>query len=664
MPALYRTSVGAMGAASPLEILGHLSAGLTREGFDVNRATAESWLDEVARLCRAFARLCSARPVAADWPILLEYVIPMIGERIDCVLLSPAAIFVIEFKAGASATAGGALRQAQSYSLNLTDFHEESRGRLVVPLALGQFRTSVEFDPAAPARGATVTEDGLSAVVLGVVDRDLSAGESAAVNFQSWERSRYFPVPTIIEAVSNIYRNNKIEEIAHSRAGIENLTATQDCIVSEVRRAKAHGKKILLILTGVPGAGKTLAGLNAVQAVQDVLDPSSEHASFMSGNGPLVAVLQEELRRSGRDRGVGTARSVKARVRDVHRFVRDSSEDAKPPSDLLIVFDEAQRAWTAERNFKKFGRNVSEPETILEIMSRHPRWAVVVALVGGGQEIHGGEAGLAAWGDAMSRFPDWEVVTSPEAIHGGDSVAGSRLFRATPPATVQISERAELHLSIPKRSIDSENTARWVNAVLSSKPADAAEIASRGLPITLTRSLATARSLLYREIEKGRRGGLIASSGAERLRADGVEPPTFTFLGGIDYKRWFLDPFGDHRSSNQLEVALSEFEMQGLEIDCAGLLWGGDLVWNGTALEPRRLKGDEWQTCGGTGDPQVAADDPSTRVLNKYRVLLTRFRKSMVIYVPLGSYRDRTARPAVFDGVYRYLRACGLSEAL
>jgi hypothetical protein len=296
---------------------------------------------------------------------------------------------------------------------------------------------------------------------------------------------------------------------------------------------------------------------------------------------------------------------------------------------------------------------------VLDIMGRHEGWAVIVALVGGGQEIHGGEAGLAAWGDAIAKHPGWEVTTSPEAVLGGPSVAGSRLFRESYPAT-RIEQAQALHLSVSKRSYETEVTAPWVNAVLEGRVNDANTLAAKGLPIYITRDINVARSWLHANAKGDRRAGLIASSGAARLRADGVETPTFDFLGGIDYVKWFLEPAGDHRSSNQLEVALSEFEMQGLEIDLAGLLWGGDLVFPEGQPVARTLKGRKWCLVSGTGDPQASADDPFTRIQNKYRVLLTRFRKAMVIFVPTGSADDATRVPADFDSVYQYLLSCGV----
>lgn len=199
-----------------------------------------------------------------------------------------------------------------------------------------------------------------------------------------------------------------------------------------------------------------------------------------------------------------------------------------------------------------------------------------------------------------------------------------------------------------------------MNAVLDGRADEAHALAARGLPIHMTRDLQVARSWLWAEAKGNRRAGLIASSGAARLRADGVEAPTFNFLKVIDYVKWFLEPVGDHRSSNQLEVALSEFEMQGLEIDVAGLLWGGDLIFPEGRVVARSLRGRRWCPVNGVGDPQASADDPRTRIQNKYRVLLTRFRKGMVVFVPMGSADDPTRAPADFDSVYEYLLRCGV----
>ncbi len=659
MPALYVDHLQGFVESDAEQLLGRLTVRLAEEGFPSTTDNTFAWVQEIAELQAAFRRLIELMPRSENWRILLEYVLPVVGKRVDCLLLANDIIYVIEYKGGSSSSARAALRQAQDYALNLADFHEASRNRAIVPIAVGAFGAPILFQLNSTLQGAAVGAVDLPCAI--VLSYTGCSAKSTAIDHEMWEHSRYFPVPGIIQAASAIFKNHDVKDLAHSRAGADNLEITQKAVTSAVLDARQRGAKKLVVITGVPGAGKTLAGLNAVQRVIQELNLESEQAAFLSGNGPLVAVLQEALKRSiaSGDRRAG--RALRARVREIHRFGRDTYKDNRPPADRLIVFDEAQRAWTAARNKKKFGLNISEPELLLEIMGRHTGWAVIVALVGGGQEIHGGEAGLAAWGDAIANNIAWEVVTSPEAVLGGPSVAGSRLFRGESPDGANITRVPALHLSVSKRSYETEVTAGWVNAALDGRPEEAAALANCGdLPIYLTRDLATARAWLRSNTQGHRRAGLVASSGAVRLRADGVEAPTFDFLGGIDYVRWFLEPAGDYRSSNQLEVALSEFELQGLELDYVGLLWGGDLVFPNGSVIARKIRGTEWCRVSGIGDPQASADDPRTRIQNKYRVLLTRFRKAMVIFVPKGSPDDPTRAEADFNGVADYLIGCGV----
>lgn len=660
MAALYSSSIASFLNDNPSKLLGILTEGLAKNEFDTSKLTAFSWLAEIDSLQKALHNLVAALPSSGSWQLFMEYIIPIVRQRVDCVLIAEDLIYVIEYKAGETTAARSALKQAQEYALNLMDFHEESRGRVIVPIAFGNFKNHIPLDVLGMAqRGSSCFSGALSKTIEAA--HNAWAGRQSKIDHAKWNISRYFPVPTIIEAASAVYHNHDVQDLANSRSGQENLKATQDAILEAVRDAMARGTKKLVVVTGVPGAGKTLAGLEAVQRMQRLLDLNSQQASFLSGNGPLVNVLQEALKRSVVRRKKGVARSIQSRVREMHRFVRDSYGDARPPADRLIVFDEAQRAWTAAKNKKKFGRDVSEPEMVLEIMGRHDGWSAIVALVGGGQEIHGGEAGLAAWGDALANNENWEVTASPEALHGGPAVAGSRLFRESAPTALIIKENPALHLAISKRSFETEVTAQWVNALLDGRPSECARLAAKGLPIFMARDLRTIRRWLREHQGGNRRTGLVASSGAARLRAEGVEPPTFSFLGGIDYTKWFLEPDGDHRSSNQLEVALSEFELQGLEIDLVGLLWGGDLVFPNDIVIARKFTSTRWAHVDGTGDPQASADDPRTRILNKYRVLLTRFRKGMILFVPRGSHEDPTRKPEDFDGVYDYLSKCGVT---
>ncbi len=658
MSAFYVESLRQFVRTNADEILGRLTKGLADAGLSNTKENVLSWERQIAELQNSLAGLLNASPESSEWQVLLEYVIPVMRKRIDCVLLANDLIYVIEYKGGHSASGASALRQAQEYALSLSDFHEESRSRTVVPIAIGSFKTKIGLNPDLLHEGAVLGPSCLVNVILTI--QRTSGNKGSLLNPDTWNNSRYFPVPSIIEAASAIYHNHNVEDLSRFRAGKDDLDATQNAIVRAVDDAIQRRVKKLLILTGVPGAGKTLAGLNAVHQIVQKLNLRLEQASFLSGNGPLVKVLQEALKRSCGPRRRGAARAVGSRVGEVHRFVADSYQGNRPPADRLVVFDEAQRAWTAAKNDKKFGRNVSEPEMLLEVMGRHEGWAVVVALVGGGQEIHGGEAGLASWGDAIQKHQNWELITSPEALVGGASVAGARLFRDEKIEVCKVEQEPRLHLHTPRRSYESEVTAAWVNAVLEGRKADAAGLANSGMPVTITRELSAARSWLSTHVKSGRRAGLIASSGAARLRAEGVETPTFKFLGGIDYVKWFLEPLGDYRSSNQLEVALSEFEVQGLELDVCALLWGGDLMFPDGQVEARRLTGTKWRPVSGLGDPQLAADDSKTRILNKYRVLLTRFRKAMTIYVPKGSTEDETRRPNDFDSIYRYLVDCGV----
>ena len=658
MPALYIDALPNFVTINVDELLGKLTTGLAREGFDTTPATTFSWLREIRELQRAFRELIQVEPAALKWAVLFEYILPVVGQRIDCVLLANDVIYVIEYKSGSSSSARGALGQAQDYALNLLDFHEGSKDRVAVPIAVGTFSKCISLNISSQHQGAAVDATSLATTIVRC--QAAWAGQGFDLDPKAWDTSRYFPIPTIIEAASAIYRNHDVRNLARSKSGSENLETTQQALEVAVQDAITRQIKKLILVTGVPGAGKTLAGLNAVQSLAQKLNLNLEQAAFLSGNSPLVAVIQTALKRSVGSRKRGVAAAVRSRVREVHRFVRDSFGNHLAPVDRLIVFDEAQRAWTAARNKKKFGRDISEPEMILEIMGRHNGWAVVIALVGGGQEIHSGEAGLAAWGDAILKHSNWEVDASPEALVGGPSVAGSRLFRDGGIADERVRLLSQLHLSVSKRSFTSEVTAAWVNAVLDGRCNEAELLAARGLPVYITRDIEVAREWLRSKAKGRRRCGLVASSGAARLRADGVETPTFQFLRSIDYVKWFLEAPEDHRSSNQLEIALSEFELQGLELDLVGVLWGGDLIFQHTEVVARSLKGRKWCVVRGTKDPQKSADDPRTRIQNKYRVLLTRFRKAMIIYVPVGSNDDSTRGVEDFESVHTYLLSCGV----
>jgi hypothetical protein len=430
--------------------------------------------------------------------------------------------------------------------------------------------------------------------------------------------------------------------------------------VEIIQQAQRQSEKVICFVTGVPGAGKTLAGLNVVH--NPALRREGRPAGvFLSGNGPLVKIVSAAIARDHkrRIRETGGERTVGTFIQNVHVFVREGLEKPdKPAVEKVVVFDEAQRAWNADQNRKKNGIEVSEPETMLSIMDRHQDWAVLVALVGGGQEIHNGEAGLAEWGRTLrEKYPKWKVAVSPKALEHDTSTAGHRLFADGNAGSLAIQKEPSLHLEVNLRSFRARKIAEWVDAALAGDATKAAAVVPdlRDFPFALTRSLATARDWLHKRARGRQRAGLVASSGALRLRADGLELSSGFRQGNRDiYVHWFLAHPPDIRSSNQLEVAASEFECQGLELDWIGLCWGGDFSFDpssgGWAF--RNFSGSRWGNLKNEIDRQY--------LLNTYRVLLTRARRGLLLWIPQGDVSDETRLPDFFDSTADYLIRCGL----
>lgn len=458
-----------------------------------------------------------------------------------------------------------------------------------------------------------------------------------------------------------------------SGADDKELALTTRAILQQVERAKTNQEKIVVFVTGVPGAGKTLVGLNVVQAVRAAPEPArDDQAVMLSGNGPLVKVLRAALKRDARERRPVSPRryldssSVDAFISEMHRFTSDNSARTRAPSEHVVVFDEAQRAWDREkcdeyavRRARRAARagagqervltppRLSEAELVLDILSRHD-WAVLVCLVGPGQEIYRGEGGLDCWKEALQTRRTWKTVASTQflATEAGTALADS------------VTVDPALHLATSRRSLLAQGVTEWVDAVLEGDSAKAASLARSitGFPFGLCRTAEALRQQLRARDIGTPRVGVIASSGALRLRAAGFEPPAYNFTQNVvDPVAWFLNPASDIRSSNQLEVAMSEFESQGLELDVTGVCWGGDLVRSShaTGWQPQRMRGTKWVS--------IAPYSPEGRyIVNKYRVLLTRFRRSCVVMVPEGKPEDRTQQSEAMDAVFFFLQQCGV----
>lgn len=628
--------------ADPEQLVGALSQRLVHAHM-VNHATQLlAWRRQIALLRDALIGL------PGTWRVLLEYPLLRLGRRIDAVLVGEACVLVLEFKVGATSFTTLDRRQVEDYALDLFDFHAESRAHPVVPILVAT--GGVAGTTAWPLiwHGVTTPVLDASGVTLAGLLPEIAMRVPPArqkLDALAWEAAPYRPVPTIVEAATMLYQRHGVAEIAAARADVGNLTLTTEAIRAAVAEAREKGLHLILFVTGIPGAGKTLCGLNAVFGADD-------GAAFLTGNLPLVHVMREALARNARDQGrnISVARhSIKGAIQALMGFLRHYQLRDEPPHEHVIVFDEAQRAWDADYGMRKFELPKSEAAMFLDIMHRHRDWSAVIALVGNGQEINTGEAGLATWGEALTERPYWQVRAPPAVLASADP--RQRLFDVAPDG---LRIDPVLHLNVPVRSIRSAAGSPWVDAVLRGDASLAASIAAKagGVPFLLTRSLTQMRAALRALARGTRRAGLVCSAGARRLRADGVSP-NFPHLDANAVANWFLDRWPDVRASDALELPATEFACQGLELDLVGLCWGNDLIRRSGQSDwlVRSFVGTRWQE--PRGEQNIAFQ------INTYRVLLTRARYETVIWVPAGEAGDITRRPAEFDSIAEFLLRCG-----
>ena len=645
--AYYQAPIHQFRIQSVDEILGQLAAA---HGFALELTQRDAWKVQIELLQGDLRELDHGE-------IFFEFAIPRMGKRADVVLLFNGTVFVLEFKVGASSFDRGAIDQVHDYALDLKNFHKGSHDLPIVPILIATRAPSVapaEVNWADDQVAAPMLSNGKDLVTHLQV---LAPGPTGGIDPAAWISSGYLPTPTIIEAAQALYQNHSVEEIARSDAGAQNLTATTECIRQIVADARAHKKKAICFVTGVPGSGKTLAGLNI--ATESSHQDEERRAVFLSGNRPLVMVLREALARDQVARlkvKKGDAiREVSSFVQNIHHFRDEALRLDAPPPEHIVIFDEAQRAWTRDQASKfmrqKRGQadfNMSEPQFLISVMDRHADWAVIICLVGGGQEINTGEAGLAEWMTALqAHYPDWEVHVS-ERLHDPDY--GLTEHREGLHGSERVAWEPELHLAVSMRSFRAEKLSEFVGHILSNQPEEArrvyAEIKDR-YPIALTRDIDVARKWLRRHARGTERHGLIASSGAYRLRPVGLN-----VRAGIDPANWFLNGPDDVRSAYYLEEVATEFDVQGLELDWAGVCWDADLRYVDGAWSHYAFKGTRWQN--------VNLENRQLYLRNAYRVNLTRARQGMIIFVPQGMEADATHHPSFYDGVFDYLKLCGL----
>ena len=596
----------------------------------------------------------------AEGMIFLEFKIPRMGKRADAVLLFRNVVVVLEFKVGAQRYESSDFSQVEDYALDLKNFHEGSHHLPIVPLLIATDAPSRSFDGLLFADDLVARPVGTNKedfaqfldCILGKVDHE-------DLNWHLWIGSGYRPTPTIIEAAETLYRTHTVEAISRWDAGVKNLRETNASVSAAIEAARLEKHKAICFVTGVPGAGKTLAGMNI--AMRRSEEQKDEHAVFLSGNGPLVEVLREALTRDQlkRERTSRSAAEQKvcSFIQNIHHFRDYYRNNAEEPIEKVVIFDEAQRAWNQQEASKFVRRkhgvmdfNMSEPEFLIQVMDRHTDWCVIVCLVGGGQEINTGEAGISEWMDVLERrFPDWRVYISPQINlpeYGLTSDVAGFLTAS------RVRSQEHLHLAVPMRSFRSEKVSQFIHHVVDNEPEKAKELCEgigSNYPIFLTRELDEAREWLRKRARGTERFGLVASSGALRLRPEGIH-----IKAAINPSNWFLNSRDDVRSSFYLEEVATEFAVQGLELDWVGVCWDGDFRHYAGSWSYRAFRGTKW----------LEVNDSSRRryLKNAYRVLLTRARQGMVLFVPKGDLNDHTRRPAFYDSTYNFLFSCGIPE--
>lgn len=651
--AYYADTIAGFLSRDDFAVLGELAAA---SEFDVDLPQREAWQEEI-RILRIALQAFPAGHV------FLEFVVPRLGKRIDAVVLLHGQLIVLEFKVGANSFARADIDQVWDYALDLKNFHETSHDRSIWPGLVVTGGRGKLLDGAVRVDDKVADPTLMSADRLGEwLGRIAVLYAEEAVPWSEWQQGRYRPTPTIIEAATSLYRRHSVTDIARHDAGAKNLAKTAGAVARIIERSREHRWKSICLVTGVPGAGKTLVGLDVATRFQDA--ERELHSVYLSGNGPLVAILSEALardkvqqeRRNGRTIRKGEARqAVQAFIQAVHHFRDEGLKDPLPPADHVAIFDEAQRAWnlakTADFMQRKKGRPgfaQSEPDFLISCMDRHRDWAVVVCLVGGGQEINTGEAGISEWLAVIQRsYPDWHLHLSSQlsdSEYNAEAAIGALASRPN------VNFDDDLHLAVSMRSFRAEHVSTFVKKVLDLELAEAASLYrqfARRFPVVLTRSVETARGWLRQQARGSERYGIVVSSQALRLKPHAIDVRT-----PVDPVNWFLNDRHDVRSSYYLEDVATEFQVQGLELDWVGVVWDADLRHDDSGWQHHSFVGDRWQN--------IRKTDRQLYLKNAYRVLLTRARQGMAIVVPEGTDKDPTRDPAFYDGTYRYLRSIGI----
>lgn len=679
----YSDKIEAFCTKEPATILGELAG---KAAHDINRKTTNSWNEEIEVVKNAVAGY------AGRGSVFFEYNIPRMGKRVDVILTIDNVVLVLEFKTFEQKSSYEAIIQVWDYALDLKNFHEGSLNRPIIPILVASneknknLQLTLESYEDNVYRPLVCNDTKLNECINNIINTVHCANDN--FNDIQWANSGYEPTPTIIEAAVALYEHHTVADITKHGGDIDKASEQLQKIINKCRK---KNRKAVCFITGVPGAGKTLIGLNTAIDQYN----SGEKAVYLTGNFPLVEVLQEALSRDyvrrekkrveiegGKACSKKEARSkVKAFIQMIHHYrdlyiegtevkngeiipiegyFRSHTDKAYVPTEHVAIFDEAQRAWTKDelQRFMKEKKGISdfpysEPEYLISCMDRRKDWGVVVCLVGNGQSINKGEAGLKEWIESIHRrYSSWDVYMSEHLMSSGEiSDDDMNLIR---PSLISCND---LHLRVSMRSFRSEKVSIFVNQLLNLEKENAKATLKElsNYPIVMTRSLETAKKWLKEHARGSERYGILASSKGERLKAININ-----VRYQPDFVHWFLEDETDIRSSNALEDTLTEFKVQGLEIDWACVAWDADL-----RLNKQHTKWQHYQLRSGTKWQNINKEINQEYQINAYRVLLTRARQGMVIVVPKGDNGvppDETRRPEWYDSIYEYLKDIGIQE--
>ena len=650
--AYYYNSIPSFIKDSSTNIVGQL----VKHAFDVNKEQSNAWENQIVELQR---RLDAC---GMDGDIIFEYDIVRLGKRIDVILLIRHMVFSLEFKNGKDIFTAQDAQQAEDYAIDIKNFHKESEDLYVCPILIATHADRYPKEQSLghyPDKQIFLQRENIETLLPKVSQLCDKYGEDKVIDFEKWFNSPYYPTPTIIAAAIEAYSSHSLTDIAQSEAGQENINLCEQRISEIINYAKKTGKKCVCFVTGVPGAGKTLVGLNIV--AQNLEQGSDNLSVYLSGNGPLVEVLRAALKKSAqatKKYAKNTQVAIEALIQSSYAFKEDNSKHSAPTAEKILIFDEAQRVWNKEKMYKKHEKdpkfNISEPHLLYQIMDRHQDWAVVICLVGLGQDIYDGEVGINEWFRCgIEDFSEWEMFYSPE-IFG--QVEDKNIDKIMIEKCGRCHPVENLHLKTSIRSFRANKQCEFIDALLDNRPQQAKEIYEyifAKYPIYLTRDYKKAKQWVREPVRGSQRSGVLACSSAQRLKPEGIY-----VMKDIDVVNWFLAPSDDLRSSNKLEIVASEFKVQGLEIDWSIVCWDADL---------RRTADDcNWEHYSFRGTNWNRRNKPEQQryLVNSYRVLLTRARQGMVIFVPEGTdpEEDATRDFRYYDKIYGYLKSCGIKE--